>query len=220
MKNLIKILKIFLEGIFAGIAIGIGGWLYLKTRDISSNLILAAFLFPIGLILICNFGFFLYTGKICYLFDKSNQRLNPPYYLRLIIGIIGNYLGALLMGTIFKLANNVPNFVYQMIDSKIEYEWWKTIILGFLCGMLIYFAVEGFNRINNNFGKYVVLVLCVAGFIICGFEHCIANMFYFSIDNQITFKSIMSIILVIIGNSLGGLFIPLLRKLFNEEKVD
>ncbi len=124
------------------------------------------------------------------------------------------------MGTIFKLANNVPNFVYQMIDSKIEYEWWKTIILGFLCGMLIYFAVEGFNRINNNFGKYVVLVLCVAGFIICGFEHCIANMFYFSIDNQITFKSIMSIILVIIGNSLGGLFIPLLRKLFNEEKVD
>ena len=78
--------------------------------------------------------------------------------------------------------------------------------------MLIYFAVEGFKVINNNFGKYVVLIMCVAGFIICGFEHRIANMFYISLDNTITLQSFLMILYVIIGNTIGGLIVPLVNK--------
>lgn len=218
-SNVIKpIFILFIKGILAGIAIGIGGWLYLKTREISGNTVLAAFLFSIGLILICNFGFFLYTGKICYLFQKENQNQTPRYVFQLLIGLIGNYLGALLVGTIFKVVNDVPEFVYQMIETKVSYEWWKIFILGIFCGMLIYFAVEGFARIENQFGKYIVLVFCVAGFIICGFEHCIANMFYLSLDNQITIESIVSIIMVILGNSVGGLLVPTIRLFLNQKE--
>lgn len=220
-SNFVKsILNVFVRGILAGIAIGLGGWLYLKSREISGNLILSAFLFSLGLILICNFGFFLYTGRICYLFKKDNLKQNPPYALQLIIGLIGNYLGALVMGTIFKAVNKVPTFVYQMIETKVSYEWWKTIVLAMFCGMLIYFAVEGFSKIENNLGKYMVLVLCVGGFIICGFEHCIANMFYLSIDNEFTMNSILSIIFVIIGNSIGGLIIPVCNSLINKREED
>lgn len=215
MKN---IFILFIKGILAGISIGIGGWLYLKTREMSGNLILAAFLFSIGLILICNFGFFLYTGKICYLLKSENQKQIPRYWLQLIVGLIGNYLGALLVGTIFKMITQVPEFVYQMIETKVSYAWWKTFILGIFCGMLIYFAVEGFAKIENNFGKYIVLVLCVAGFIICGFEHCIANMFYLSLDNEVTIQSIVSIVMVILGNSVGGLLVPTVSLFFNHKE--
>lgn len=211
--------QIFIKGILAGIAIGIGGWLYIKTRETSGNLVLAAFLFSIGLILICNFGFFLYTGKICYALQKENQKQTPHFVIQLLIGLIGNYLGTLLMGTLFRLVTKIPEFVDSMIETKLSYAWWQTCILAIFCGMLIYFAVEGFAKIENPFGKYVVLTLCVAGFILCGFEHCIANMFYLSIDSEITIKSVGFILLVILGNSIGGLLVPTIRRCFRQNEV-
>ena len=162
-----RILIVFLNGILAGVCIGIGGLLFLKTKEYTNNTVLGALFFSIGLILICNFGFFLYTGKICYLFDYKSDDIGF-YALQLITGIIGNYLGA----------------------------------LGF----------ASLKVINNNFGKYVVLIMCVAGFIICGFEHCIANMFYISLDNTITLQSFLMILYVIIGNTIGGLIVPLVNK--------
>lgn len=214
------IINVFVRGILAGISIGLGGWLYLKARAVSGNQLLSAFLFPIGLILICNFGFFLYTGRICYVFKKDNRQQHPAYALQLCVGLIGNYLGALLMGTIFKIVNQVPSFIYQMIETKLSYEWWKTLLLSIFCGMLIYFAVEGFSKIENSLGKYIVLILCVAGFIICGFEHCIANMFYLSIDYEVTISSVLSIAFVIIGNSIGGVIVPVCRLIINKGKEE
>lgn len=49
--------SIFLKGILAGICIAIGGFLYIKARESTELIIVPAFLFSIGLILICNFGF-------------------------------------------------------------------------------------------------------------------------------------------------------------------
>ena len=206
-----RILIVFLNGILAGVCIGIGGLLFLKTKEYTNNTVLGALFFSIGLILICNFGFFLYTGKICYLFDYKSDEIGF-YALQLITGIIGNYLGALGFASLCKLMNLVPNNVFSMIDLKMQLNWYELIIRGIFCGMLIYFAVEGFKVINNNFGKYVVLIMCVAGFIICGFEHCIANIFYISLDNTITLQSFIMILYVIIGNTIGGLIVPLVNK--------
>ena len=47
---------------------------------------------------------------------------------------------------------------------------YKSIILSAFCGMLVYIAVEGFKVIEHHIGKYLVLILAIAGFIICGFE--------------------------------------------------
>ncbi|MCM1259546.1 MAG: formate/nitrite transporter family protein [Prevotella sp.] len=206
-------LSIFIKGIFAGICIAIGGLLYIQTRNLTSNLVLAAFLFPVGLILICNFGFFLYTGKICYAFERFKMPDESYYPIQLLLGLIGNYVGALLMGWLFRNLFEIPEFVETMIATKMSYSWWKLLLLGICCGVLIYFAVEGFAKIENPIGKYVVLMLCIGGFILCGFEHCVANMFYFSLDKTITLQSVSSIFFVVIGNSIGGFFIPLCKKI-------
>lgn len=214
-KKYTDYLAIFIKGIFAGICIAIGGLLYIQTRKLTSNLALAAFLFPVGLILICNFGFFLYTGKICYVFDRLKMPDGSYYPVHLFLGLIGNYVGALLMGWMFRNLFEMPEFVETMIATKMSYSWWKLILLGICCGMLIYFAVEGFVKIENPIGKYVVLMLCIAGFILCGFEHCVANMFYFSLDKTITLQSVSSILFVVIGNSIGGFLIPLCKKIIS-----
>lgn len=216
MKNFRYYLYILVKGILAGLCIGIGGWLYIKARSTALTSITAAFLFPIGLILICNFGFFLYTGKICYLPMQMKEKNGLSYGIQLVLGLIGNYVGATLMGVIISHTLEVPLFVNEMVNTKLDYEWWKLIVLAIFCGLLIYFAVEAFAKLENIFGKYIVLIFCVAGFIICGFEHCIADMFYFALANQFSLQVIIATILIIIGNSIGGLLVPLIRRIFNE----
>ncbi len=206
---------IFIKAILAGICIGIGGFLFIKAKETTSLIIVPAFLFTIGLILICNFGFFLYTGKICYLADKIGQKEGITYSIQLLLGLIGNYVGAVLVGFLMNKTLG-SKIIENIVLTKLDYSWWELLILGFFCGMLIYFAVEGFAKLNNNFGKYVVLMLCVAGFIICGFEHCVADMFYFSLAGVYSGESFLALLFIILGNSFGGLFVPFIRKVIYE----
>lgn len=211
MKNLIKkVLEVLFFGFMAGIAIGLGGLIFIKAKEVTFNNLLPGFLFSIGLVLVCSFGFFLYTGKICYLFTTDEKH----YSLKLIVGLVGNYLGALTLASLCKLTMTLPSLTESLIKSKLDLNWYQCIILGLFCGMLIYFAVEGYKKIDNPIGKYVVLIGCVGTFIVCGFEHCVADMFYLSLDNAISINSVLNIILIIIGNSLGGMFVPIMSKIF------
>lgn len=213
-------IKTLIKGILAGICISIGGWLCLKTNAVMSNNILGAFLFPIGLILICNFGYFLYTGKICYLFENKEQTYKTKI-IDLCLGLCGNMLGCLIISLLLNLAARNLNYVVfenvqNMVLIKVNYKWYEMIILSAFCGMLVYVAVEGFKVIENIIGKYVVLILAIAGFIICGFEHSVANMFYYFLAGDFSYKAILSLLICVVGNSIGGLFIPVLKSVINK----
>ena len=217
-------LKTILKGVLAGIAISFGGFLCIRTNAIASNTILGSFLFSFGLILICNFGFNLYTGKVCYLFDNNDKSLLKRV-LDLLLMLGGNLVGTLFFANVLRLvmADNSTNKLLMeslnnSVKSKINYEWYQMIGLSFFCGMLVYIAVEGFKKIENNFGKYVVLMLAIGGFIVSGFEHSIANMFYYFLSGNYSVIAFVSLLLCVIGNSIGGLFIPLINKIINYNK--
>ena len=64
----------FLKGILAGLAIGLGGFLYiLMTYLISGEVgkVLGSLLFAVGLFTVCTFQLHLYTGKIGLIFEKK-----------------------------------------------------------------------------------------------------------------------------------------------------
>lgn len=217
-------IKTLLKGVLAGIAISFGGFLCIRTNAIASNTILGSFLFSFGLILICNFNFNLYTGKVCYLFDNKDKSLIKRI-LDLLIMLGGNLIGTLFFANVLRLVmadnainNKLMETLITSVNSKINYEWYQMIGLSFFCGMLVYIAVEGFKKIENNFGKYVVLMLAIGGFIVSGFEHSIANMFYYFLSGNYSFIAFVSLLLCVIGNSIGGLFIPLINKIINYNK--
>ena len=229
-----KYLSVLIKGILAGICISIGGYLCLKINVAANSKVLGAFLFPIGLILICNFGYFLYTGKICYLFENKEQTYLVKI-LNLLIGLIGNLIGCFvvagLIGLIYhnvivEIVSGVNTIITNdgllfrnlenTVNTKLNYEWYKMIILGAFCGMLVYIAVEGFKTIEHHFGKYLVLILAIAGFIICGFEHSVANMFYYFLNGSFSANAFLSLLLCVIGNSIGGLFIQSLKMLIRK----
>ena len=217
-------IKTLLKGVLAGIAISFGGFLCIRTNAMASNNILGSFLFSFGLILICNFGFNLYTGKVCYLFDNKEKSLIKRI-LDLLIILGGNLIGTLFFANVLRLIivdndtnNKLINNLNDSVLSKINYEWYQMIGLSFFCGMLVYIAVEGFKKIDNMFGKYVVLMLAIGGFIVSGFEHSIANMFYYFLSGSYSIIAFWSLLLCVIGNSIGGLFIPLINKIINYNK--
>ena len=79
--------RTFIGGILAGISIAIGGTVFLSLE----NKVLGALFFTVGLFAVCTFGFNLYTGKVCYVFDQDRK-----YALGLPLIWLGNLAGTLL----------------------------------------------------------------------------------------------------------------------------
>lgn len=207
-----KYISFLVKSILAGIMIGIGGTIFLSC----SNKFIGAILFAIGLFIIVTRDFNLFTGKIGYIFE------NPPKYLiEVIITLIGNFIGTFIVGFVLRytrISKLIMLKANEICLLKLNDNILSILILSFFCGMLMYIAVNGYKTISDNIGKNIVLFLCVVVFILCGFEHCIANMYYFSIANMWNFKSFLYLLIMILGNSFGGVFIPLSNKLIKNGK--
>ena len=208
-----KYLDVLLKAFLAGIMIGIGGSVFLAC----DNKYLGAFLFGLGLFSILFFGFNLYTGKIGYAVENK-----PSYIIDLVLIWIGNLLGTFFVG--FSLQFSRVGQVFSekaagMCETKLNDDLLSIFILAFFCGMLMFVAADGFKTIKNSTGQVFVIILPVAVFILCGFEHCVANMFYFSVSNKWDLNTFIYMLVMTLGNSVGGMTIPFIRKFFVKEKV-
>ena len=96
---------------------------------------------------------------------------------------------------------------------KLEDGLLSIFILSVFCDMLIWLAVEGFRSNPHPLGKYLSLFFGVTVFILCGFEHCVANMYYFSVAGMWSWKTLAWVLVMTLGNSVGGVFFPLMRRL-------
>ncbi|MBO7513703.1 MAG: formate/nitrite transporter family protein [Fibrobacter sp.] len=196
MKNLIL-------SIYSGLCIGLGGTAYLSC----DNKVLGSFLFGLGLFTILNFGFNLFTGKVGYFVNNK-----PSYWEFLGIVWLGNFIGAFLFARMIALTRYGATLQAKASalclikdgDSIVS-----LLILGIFCGMLMFIAADGFKSIENQAGKVVVVFLPVMVFILSGFEHCIADMFYFSLAGDFSALMLKSLVVITIGNSIGSGLIPL-----------
>ena len=203
-------IEILIKSILAGIMIGIGGTIYLSL----DNKIVGSILFAIGLFIIVVYSFNLYTGKIGYLINNFNKK----YIRELIITLIGNFIGTFFVGFILKytrIYNMISEKAKTLADIKLNDTLISILILSFFCGILMYLAVNTYKEVKD-IGKYLAVFLGVIVFILCGFEHCIANMYYFSVANIWSLNTLLYLLVMILGNSLGGILIPLCNKVIKK----
>ena len=106
------------------------------------------------------------------------------------------------------------NIRRAMCEIKLADDLLSIFFLAFFCGMLMFIAADGYKTIKNPVGQICVVFLPVVVFILSGFEHCIANMFYFTIAEAWSFKALGYLMIMTLGNAVGGMFIPLVRKGF------
>ncbi len=183
--------------------IAIGGTVFLSIE----NKVIGASLFSIGLFGVLIYNLNLYTGKIGYLIINFNLK----YIKELIITLIGNFIGACSVGFILRYTR-IYDKIYEkslmLVNTKLNDNILSIFILSIFCGLLMYYAVNGFKK-QTDFGKYLVVYLGVAVFILCGFEHCIANMYYFSVADIWSLKTLGYTGIMVLGNSIGSFIIPL-----------
>lgn len=178
----------------AGLLISLGATAFL-TAD---NKTVGALLFSIGLTAVILLEANLYTGKIGYVNSKAKL-------ISAALILIQNLLVALVCGLIFY--SNKNNICENLWLNKLTKSWHEFLFDSIGCGICIYLSVELYKKTGSIF----VIVLGVLVFILSGFEHCIADIFYLSASMSFDLKSILYILIAIIGNSIGSLLIRFLQ---------
>ena len=192
----------FFTGICSGILVGIGGCVYLACDD----RVTGAVCFSVALLSICLLGTYLYTGKIGLFAEEitaENARMLP-------LGLLGNWIGAVLTGLVVPTASEtIAVKAAALAEKKAQIPFPSALILGFFCGILMYAAVKPWASHKRLIG----VVFCIPAFILCGFEHSIADMFYMTAGRVFTPARSLFLLAVVIGNTLGGMLLPLLIRL-------
>ncbi len=195
-----KYLDFIIKGFYAGVLISMGGIAYLAIPD----KIVGSFIFSLGLLTVCLYSFNLYTGKVGYLLVNK-----PSYLLELLFSLIGNFLGTFVVGRVMCLTRFKAyiDTAKSIVKIKLSDNLLSIFILAVFCGIIMYLAVNNYKKNKDVLSKYITIFMGVMAFILCGFEHCVANMFYFSIAGVYSFKVFYYLLIMILGNSVGSLII-------------
>lgn len=200
-----KLLVPLLNAMLSGILIGCGCLVYMSV----SNNIAGSFLFSFGLITIVLRGYLLYTGKIGYIWDKEILKLIP-------IIILGNLIGTTLLSLIVPESSPLIAKSVALTEPKLLKSLSQIVFDSIGCGAMMYLAVDGY-RLKNNF---LLLIFPVMIFILCGFEHSIADMLYLGCAGVLyTIDGLKFILFVLLGNAVGALFFSYIHKIVKKEII-
>jgi formate/nitrite transporter FocA (FNT family) len=155
-------------------------------------------------------GYNLFTGKVAYLFDNDNK-----YALKLAWMWFGNFIGALTMAIGIRNTHiyaKISEKATGIIATKTGQGYLSAFILAALCGVIIFLSVENYKNNPHELGKYLGLVFLIPLFIVCGFEHCVANMFYFSLTSELMLDKIIYSLIITLGNTCGSVIANRFKK--------
>lgn len=225
--------KLFLLGIIAGFLIGVAGAVtnmatYMMMNYASIRL-LSGLLFPFGLIMIFLLGAELFTGNCLMIIPLLDKKITFYEMIKnWIIVFSGNALGAIGFAWVSVnfgqvRSTELAEYIVLVASTKTQLEFSHGVILGIFCNIFVGIAVLCAGSAKDTTGKILGTYIPICFFIICGFEHIVANMYYipagifaknqFGISsNLLSWKSFLvgNFIPVTIGNLIGGLLIGLL----------
>lgn len=197
------------SGVCAGILISIGGSVFLSCE----NKVIGALLFTVALLCICYKGYSLFTGKVGYLPEKADKEA----FSVLLLGLLGNAIGTVCCGFLLRVAVPAIGAAAETLCSgKLETQaLWQTFVRAVFCGILMYLAVSIFRDSKTP----LAILFCIPVFILSGFEHSIADLYYFAASGIVSLQAFAFLWIVIAGNSVGGVLLGLLMKLGGKEKA-
>jgi len=204
----VKKLAVFLYAVLGGMSIAIAGTVFLSLG--AENKLAGALLFTLGLFAVVTNGLNLYTGKVPYIFERPKG-----YLFDVFIIWLGNFAGCLITGFAERATRiiAIEEYAAVLVQKKLSDGVLSIFILSVFCGILMYLAVDGFLNNIHPVGKYIGLFLGVSGFILCGFEHCVANMYYITAAGEWSVKALGYIAVMSLGNAAGGVIFPVCGKI-------
>lgn len=194
--------------------------------------LLAGFSFSLGLVLVLIGGAQLFTGDMLMVMAWASKRISTVKMIKVWALVwIGNFIGAAGVALLVFLsghykfgggANGIAALHYA--EAKSVLPPLEAFSLGILCNILVCLAVWLTLAGRSATDRILAIVFPVTAFVAAGFEHCVANMYYFSIGLMIhyggseSFQAIvaghtapiplsgvaMNLLVVTLGNWVGG----------------
>ncbi|EYE89189.1 bidirectional formate transporter [Fervidicella metallireducens AeB] len=190
-------------------------------------------IFPVGLILVIICGGELFTGNTLMVAALSDKKITISKMLKnWVIVYIGNFIGSFIIaflifntGLLDANSGKLGGYVLKIASTKSSLSFRQAFSSGILCNILVSVAVWASYAARDVVGKIFAIWFPVMAFIVSGFEHSIANMYYFTIallaKNNINYikmshitaeklakiditHAINNIIPVTLGNIIGG----------------
>ena len=164
-------------GFFAGMFIALAG---------AGASVASALVFPAGLALVVCTGAELFTGNCLMTISALQKRISVGgLFKNLLFVYLGNLIGAIFVAVLF-VYGHIPSLyggdlaqvLLNTAVSKVTLTLPEVLCRAVLCNVLVCIAVWAAMSSEQVSGKILALYPPVAIFILCGFEHCIANMFY------------------------------------------
>lgn len=197
------VLTTLINSFLAGIMVALSGASYLCT----DSRYLGAALSAVGYFIIFTYGFSFYTAKVGYVIGQ-----NKLQNLMLIPIWVGNLLGALAAGGIFRatrLADKMASRAEELCANQLTDGAGGVLLFSMLCGLLFFVFSDRFKNGVNAAEKFITLFGVSMLLALCGLDHSISNVFYFTVAGAWNARAIWYLIITVLGNSLGALLIPL-----------
>ncbi len=231
-KTKLPIFKMLLLGFFAGMFISFAG---IAASTASTTLgttspgrLVAAIIFPAGMAMVLIAGSELFTGNVLIIISVLEKKVSILSMLRnLFFVYIGNFLGALFVAALVTYGH-VPDLFNGDLArgilisgvARTDMNFSDSFFKGILCNILVCLAVWMAFASKQVSGKLLISFWPVMLFVLCGFEHSIADIYYclcglftaaeYGLDaGSLTFTNFIThnMIPVTLGNLVGGLIV-------------
>jgi formate/nitrite transporter len=182
--------KLLALGILAGFLIGMGGAVtntaVHSITDVSTARVISGLLFPFGLGMVMLLGAELFTGNCMIPISVLEKKTSAGKMLRNWgIVYLGNFFGASLLawgcaffGQMDYSGGALTVYAIKLASAKCALPFQNALVLGIFCNILVCAGVLCALSAKDTISRLAGAYIPVAFFVICGFEHCVANMFY------------------------------------------
>ena len=182
--------ELFILAILAGALIALGSaatnTASFGVADVGLARTICGLLFPFGLCMVVVTGAELFTGNCLITISVLEKKATAVGMLRnWVIVYLGNLLGALLVaagcayfGQFDYGSGALAVYTIKIAVGKCGIGFGKAVVFGILCNLLVSLGVLLAMSSKDTAGRLMGAFIPVSFFVICGFEHCVANMYY------------------------------------------
>lgn len=225
-KANLSLTRMLILGIMAGMLIGLGAFANIVITQTTSNIdvglskFLGASVFPAGLMLVIFSGSELFTGNNLMTMALVDKKITFVQMIRNWFFVyLGNFIGSTLLAFIVYnsglVSENVLSNAQNIGLAKISLTFQTAFLRGFLCNILVVLGVWSASAAIDIGSRVLAIWFPIMLFVLSGFEHSVANMFYLPLAMfsglSTNWSSIWlsNLIPVTLGNiTSGGIFIP------------
>lgn len=178
--------KAIMAGAMIGMGAGISSVAAHTVADVGLARLVAGVVFPVGLMMVILMGAELFTGDCLFGMSVLDRKQKIWDFVKLLIFVyIGNFLGAGLIALLFSASGQwdyssgmLGAYTIKVALGKANISFVQGIISGILCNILVCAAVIMAVCAKDVTGKLLVSFFVIMMFVVGGFEHCVANMYY------------------------------------------